>query len=1198
MRVNGVSRGWGVSRCGLVVRCLLALATVPVPAQAGYTVFVPRSDNGQPTGNGLITVDVRDSTIGYAVETIARQVHLQPVFNTTSQVITRRITVHLVNVKATDAFAVVLKGTGLAAKPAPDGETIVISGRSGGERGQVVVGGMVIGRVTDSTTGAALNGALVRVEGVKLSTTTADSGNFVLRNVPPGDQVLQVRLFGYRPATRAVTVVEGERTTVRITMAPVPTVLSGVVTTATGVQRKVEVGNDITSINVDSVMQVAPITSVTDLLETRVPGLTVLHSSGVPGDPSRLRLRGVGSITGNNDPIIVVDGVRVYSAQSDPRNDNLARSVTGGAGGGANARGFGPTPTSYAAPSPIDQIDPASIETIEVFKGPSATAIYGSDAADGVIVITTKHGHAGPTHWSVGLGDGVNWLPGRWPTDYFRFGYNLASQGPICNWYDVTCHVDSVRSYQALNDPRYTVFSHGSDQTASLTVLGGMSALQYSVTGSASGNLGNLKLPVGQQQIYDSLYGPIPSYLVRPDRYQTWGASGQLTVHPISTFQLTLQSNLFNSTQQRSSLEQAITQLAGDYISGGNVTTYFGSEFPLSITPLIKNFVERATDAQVTLTNAVTLAWQPKPWLPLTATGGLNTIQSTGQTYVPYGISINGSDTTGSFGLGRGLSHDQTLSAGTGIPLFRQHLTLALGGNAHSETTDDFSAYTDQLAPGVSTPTTFFQGVNCTGGCGSQSTAGASTYGWYVEPRLNFASRFFAAPGFRLDGGSGGTRATTSGGGVSTGGLGSLSAFPKLDFSYVAVDRQGGRPLLGLLTLLRPRVAFGVAGTQPAPQDRLRLFNTGGYNQTVGAFNLNGQGPQNQNFATCSSSITLGGAVVPAVCLQTLGNTRLHPERSTELEGGVDATLWQGRLTLTYTQYNKTRHDAIISIPVAPSVSQPGGGTFNEAVNIGVVRNTGTELTVNASVLESRMLTWNVGANVSNDNNLLVHLNPGFTPNYFLGLVPGYPLFGRWVHPITSFADINHDGAIEISEIRVGQNFTFTGQPNPKYQLNLTSDLTLLNGRLGVHGTFAYQSGLTQSNVGALQSNSFILAGNNPNIPLSYQAATLAASCSANILNGCGSFEPTPYGLIQTVNTFRFNDLSINYTLPRSVSTLLRVSNASIALQGSNLGLHSNYRGKDPNVNAFSTVSAGDETIDLGQIPQPRTWWLKLNLGN
>ena len=120
-----------------------------------------------------------------------------------------------------------------------------------------------------------MGGAVVKVEGTKLAAVTSDSGrpllSLKLRDVPSGDQVLSVRLFGYKPAERTVTVVDSQRTTVRIEMVPVPTVLSGVVTTATGSQRKVEVGNDITSLNVDSIMRAAPITSVTDLLETRVP---------------------------------------------------------------------------------------------------------------------------------------------------------------------------------------------------------------------------------------------------------------------------------------------------------------------------------------------------------------------------------------------------------------------------------------------------------------------------------------------------------------------------------------------------------------------------------------------------------------------------------------------------------------------------------------------------------------------------------------------------------------------------------------------------------------------------------------------------------------------------------------------------------------------------------------------------------------
>ncbi|HXC26303.1 MAG TPA: carboxypeptidase regulatory-like domain-containing protein, partial [Gemmatimonadaceae bacterium] len=749
---------------------------VPVAAQVTYSVFPAKPTESspaapQPTGLGLsapVTLMLQDSTLEFTVRALAHQARLRPVFDKASPIFDRRVSVRIVEASVKDAFATVLQGTGLVATLAPDGESVVIRpfGSTAAERSRTAAG-KITGHVTDSASGAGLGGAQVRIEGIKLSTVTSDSGHFTLKDVPVGDQVLSVKLFGYRPAERTVNVVDSGQSTVRIVMVPVPTVLSGVVTTATGLQRKVEVGNDITSLNVDSIMQVAPITSVTDLLETRVPGLTILHSSGVPGDPSRLRLRGDGSAQLNNDPIVIVDGVRMYASQSDPRNNNLAPTQTGGAGIGSN----GAPGSAYAAPSPLDQIDPNDIETIDVFKGPSASALYGSDAANGVIVITLKHGRTGPTHWNLALADGVNWLPGQWPKNYYIFGrsddYSNSSVLNECQWNSPNCVVDSVIAFQALDDPRYAVFSHGSDQTASLTVSGGVPTLQYSVSGSVAGNVGNLKLPDFVVQQYDSAYGPIPSDLVRPDNYTTWGVSGSLTAQPTPTARVTLQSSLFNSTQQRSSLENSVSQLEGEFILNGVSLDPYG--YAQNGRPLVQNEVEQAIAGSLTSTNSLSLSWQPRPWLPLSAEAGVSTVQRNDNTYIPYGINAAGpgasiyNDTTGSYGLGRGTSHNQTLSVGTAIPLFHQHMTLALGGNAFSQSTADFSVITDELAPGVSVPTSFTEndgnGVENSGI--TQSTSGETTYGWYIEPRLNFASRFFVAPGFRLDGGSAGTTLNT-----------------------------------------------------------------------------------------------------------------------------------------------------------------------------------------------------------------------------------------------------------------------------------------------------------------------------------------------------------------------------------------------------------------------------------------------------
>ena len=218
-----------------------------------------------------------------------------------------------------------------------------------------------------------------------------------------------------------------------------------------------------------------------------------------------------------------------------------------------------------------------------------------------------------------------------------------------------SCNVDSTVAFQALNDSKgYTVFAHGSDQTADLSISGGVPSLQYSLTGSVGSNIGYLKLPASETQRYQKFYGPIPGYLQRPDNYTTTGVTGQLAIQPTPAARVTMTSSLFNSNQQRSSLEGAISQLDGEYIDSTL----------LAINPLIQNDVERATAGSLTSTNALTVNWQLKPEVPLIATGGFNTMQRTDQTYIPFGVNNCGpgaavatcEDTLGYFGLGHGTS--------------------------------------------------------------------------------------------------------------------------------------------------------------------------------------------------------------------------------------------------------------------------------------------------------------------------------------------------------------------------------------------------------------------------------------------------------------------------------------------------------------------------------------------------------------
>src|SRR5690606_5894272 len=122
---------------------------------------------------------------------------------------------------------------------------------------------------------------------------------------PTGTHTVSVKGFGYRPVTRSITVTDRARVTLHVSLSSIATMLSGVVTTATGKELRRAVGGDIVVIDVDSVRNIAPIITITDILETRVPGLMVFRESGLAGAPARLRLRGSPSLATSNDPIVI-----------------------------------------------------------------------------------------------------------------------------------------------------------------------------------------------------------------------------------------------------------------------------------------------------------------------------------------------------------------------------------------------------------------------------------------------------------------------------------------------------------------------------------------------------------------------------------------------------------------------------------------------------------------------------------------------------------------------------------------------------------------------------------------------------------------------------------------------------------------------------------------------------------------------------
>lgn len=313
--------------------------------------------------------------------------------------------------------------------------------------------GMITGQVTDARTGGSIAGVQIYIPGTGLGTLTNANGRFAITGVPEGVQVVRAQLIGYAVNDQTVTVRSGETAVVDFIMRQQAVALDELVITATGEQRSREIGTSLSRVTAREI-EAAPARHTQDILTGRAPGVTVLQNSGQPGVGGTIVLRGNNSISQGNDPIIYVDGVRIY--------------------GGATPL----QPQARQSASPLNDINAADIERVEVVKGAAATTLYGTEASGGVIQIFTKRGQTGAAQWSFDVTGGVN-RAGRLGTDADPTGMwlrqcrgpnNVASDGRIFE--DVTCPESG------------SWLQTGAVQQYALSVRGGREDIDYYLSGN------------------------------------------------------------------------------------------------------------------------------------------------------------------------------------------------------------------------------------------------------------------------------------------------------------------------------------------------------------------------------------------------------------------------------------------------------------------------------------------------------------------------------------------------------------------------------------------------------------------------------------------------------------------------------------------------------------------------------------------
>jgi TonB-dependent starch-binding outer membrane protein SusC len=367
--------------------------------------------------------------------------------------------------------------------------------------------GSIRGRVVVEGANRPLGAATVSVVGTQIGAQTNENGEYRLNNVPPGPRQVRVQRLGFTAVTSPVTVAAGETATLDFTIREAPVALEQVVVTATGDVRRKEISNSMATISTESI-QDAPIANAQQAIAAQTPGVTVLGNSGQPGAGGVIRLRGNNSISQSNNPIIYVDGVRIYSGDT-------------------------PTvPNARQVMNPFNDIRAEDIERIEVMKGASATTLYGTEASGGVIQIFTKRGRVGRPQWTAEVVGGTNDmdyidLPGDPTATYLKncrgpelFGLDIVSTsatfGQELKFEDSTCPSSGkwIRT--------------GAIQRYSASVGGGGDLMQYFMTANYSGEQG----------------------AVDPGEFKTGGFRGNFSFRPLRQLEFGLNSSYQRGDQQ------------------------------------------------------------------------------------------------------------------------------------------------------------------------------------------------------------------------------------------------------------------------------------------------------------------------------------------------------------------------------------------------------------------------------------------------------------------------------------------------------------------------------------------------------------------------------------------------------------------------------------------------------------------------
>jgi TonB-linked SusC/RagA family outer membrane protein len=1069
--------------------------------------------------------------------------------------------------------------------------------------------GVVEGRVTDGASGRPLENAQVSVVGTTLGAITNSAGVFRIAGVPARGVEVRVRLVGFQPATRSAVVAAGQTARVTVELRQSALQLDQVVVTGAGgaVETK-RLGNTIAVVKPP---ENAPILTATEALQGREPGVVGLPSSGMTGEGARIRIRGNASISQSNEPIIFVDGIRINA----------------GGGFGQNISRNG------GAPSRLDDIDPSTIERVEVLKGAAAATLYGTEASNGVIQIFTKRGSAGAPRWDF-TGEQI---ASQFPRDRLKpvagFARTPAQADSLSRFYGRTIQPFEVIERNILAD---NLTETGSGNVFTGQVRGGTPVADYFVSGRYATENGPLGGRLAGQRL-----GPAQDVARRAQGTATvqFQPRANLRFTSSSAYTGGFQETPSNSNDIRGFVSQAY--LAKPELANCRLTVARGLA-PASSYGLASPGVcagpgnPFGNGAFATLREAAQLRTQQDvqrfrttldgrlqitPALVWTAVGGVDVTAARSSEQLPFGNAVDGQNSAAPNGErtiettnDRVITVDSKVEWRTPVRSWLQSgLTVGLQG-FFTRSVNNASQARGFPGPGlevVSAGTPIYAReffLNTVNG------------GVFAQEQLDFSNWIFATVGGRYD--------YASAFGAEAPGV----FYPKVSLSVVPSDRPGWREsgVGRVVSQLRLRGAVGRSGRQPGAFDQFTTY-----------------GPiQLQNQST---------GLVPL----NLGNPRLAPEISTEAEAGFEMGFLDNRVGLQATGWSRVVNDALI--PVQYPVT--GGFLASQLTNVGQIKARGLELGLNGLVVDRPGLQLDLFANGAYLFQKVTSLG-GAAPikvaaggvryrNFVrVGYAPGALFGGDVLRPCAEVArtpclqagqvpyDFDGNGAPDTeaqalaylaSVPRSGSNVgvaalnpipfqtndsTYYGKPFPNWSGGFGGTLTVRrNWRLNT--LFEYRAGdfWVTNMTGAFQ-NALTIALNSPrtaNLDAALQnPATPAAQRLAAALDWANNVKAlSPYdGLNQAErgDFLRWRELGLTYSAPAAAARrLARAASLSATVAVRNLALFTGYSGVDPETNQAGrggntgTNATFDqnfaEAVDVFGLPLQRRFSFSIRVG-